>query len=64
MITIKWTSKDDLNDVIACGIILGKDVSKLKEILDKKGHVYSSDTVIKNNIQDTLATPSVDDKVI
>lgn len=54
MIEIHYTSKEDNDDVIACAMILGKDVAKLKEKFDKKGFTYSDDTTIKNKIKDKV----------
>ena len=54
MITIKWTSNEDIDDVLACEFLLGKDVTKLKMKLDKNQVVYLDDAGIKQKIKDKV----------
>lgn len=54
MITIKWTSNDDIDGVLACALLLGKDVSKLKIKLAKNNVPHKKDAEIKQKIKDKV----------
>ncbi|MDC1191170.1 hypothetical protein N8148_03110 [Gammaproteobacteria bacterium] len=52
MIKIKWTTKEDLDDVLTCLIALGReeDLVKIKDKSAKKGFTHKDETTLADEI--------------